>query len=322
MLELYPILLKPCYRDYMWGGSRLRKEFGKDDGPTPIAESWELVSREDAQSVAQNGALAGKTLKDLRLIDAAQYWGTDCQNDMFPLLVKLIDAKRDLSIQVHPSEQSALAQFGEQGKAEMWYVVDCLPHSYIYYGFSTRIDEDELIERVNQGNICDVLNKVPVERGDVFYILPGTIHAIGSGIVIAEIQQNSDTTFRIYDYLRQDACGEMRPLHLQRAKSVIDYTPILPTECKVNSSAMFDGFSMTKMFSCRYFHAYRFDISGSARLMSDGKSFQHLLFVEGSGVLRVREEEIPFRKGDSFFIPAALGGYAVEGVSKMLLSRV
>lgn len=322
MLELYPLLLKPYYRDYMWGGSRLRKEFGKDDGPTPTAESWELVSREDAQSVAQNGPLAGKTLEDLRLIDAAQYWGTDCQDEIFPLLVKLIDAKHDLSIQVHPSEQSALAQFGEQEKAEMWYVVDCLPQSYIYYGFSTRIDEAELIERVNQGSICDVLNKVPVERGDVFYILPGTIHAIGSGIVIAEIQQNSDTTFRIYDYLRQDACGEMRPLHLQRAKTVIDYTPVIPTECKMNSSAMFDGFSMTKMFSCRHFRAYRFDVSDSAHLMSDGKSFQHLLFVEGSGVLRAQKEEIPFRKGDSFFIPAALGGYSVEGVSKMLLSCV
>lgn len=322
MFEIYPFLLKPCYKDYLWGGSRLRKEFGKEDGPTPTAESWELVSREDAKSVILNGSLTGQTLEDLKRLDAEQFWGTDCQKEIFPLLVKLIDAKRDLSIQVHPSEQSANAQFGEQGKAEMWYVVDCLPHSFIYYGFSEQIDENELIERVNDGSICDVLNKVKVERGDVFYILPGLIHAIGNGILMAEIQQNSDTTFRIYDYLRLDAHGETRALHLQRAKTVIDYTPVIPTECKVNSGARFDGFSMAKMFSCEYFRAYRFDIYKSAHLRSDRKSFQHLLFVQGSGVVRFQGEEIPFRKGDSFFIPAALGDYTVEGTGRMLLSHV
>ena len=321
-MELYPILLKPCYRDYLWGGIRLRKEFGKSDGPNPTAESWELVCRPDAHSVAQNGPLRESTLEDLRRVDADTFWGSDCRKDLFPILVKLIDAKRDLSIQVHPSEHTALPEFGEQGKAEMWYVVDCLPHSYIYYGFSEHIDENEMIRRVNDGSICDVLNRVYVERGDVFYILPGMIHAIGSGIVMAEIQQNSDTTFRIYDYLRMNADGEMRPLHLQRAKTVIDYTPVIPTECKVNSTAVFDGYTMKEMFSCRYFRAYRFEIRSSASLTSDGKSFQHLLFVEGSGIVRYAGGEVPFHKGDSFFIPAALGAYTVEGVSKMLLSHV
>jgi len=167
-----------------------------------------------------------------------------------------------------------------------------------------------------------VLNKVPVERGDVFYILPGVIHAIGSGIVIAEIQQNSDTTFRIYDYLRKDTDGKERPLHLQRARTVIDYTPIVPTECKINSGAKFDGFSMSEMFSCQYFHAYRFDVQKSVQLHSDPKSFQHLLFVEGHGVLRYQDMEIPYRKGDSFFVPAAMGDYLVEGYSRLLLSHV
>lgn len=322
MIEIYPMLLKPCYKDYLWGGSRLCREFGKEDAPTPTAESWELVSRESDKSTIANGSLAGKTLEDLKQLDADQFWGTQCQKDHFPLLVKLIDAKRDLSIQVHPSEDAAQMDVGEQGKAEMWYVVDCLPHAYIYYGFSRQIDEDEFIRRVDDGTICDVLNKVPVERGDVFYILPGVIHAIGSGIVIAEIQQNSDTTFRIYDYLRQDARGNMRPLHLQRAKSVIDYTPVIPTECKVNSGAKFDGYSMAQMFSCRYFRAYRFDITKEVRLSSDPRSFQHILFVEGHGMLHHQDWEMPFRKGNSFFIPAALGEYSVEGNCRMLLSHV
>jgi mannose-6-phosphate isomerase len=314
--------LKPCYKDYLWGGSRLAREFGKEDAPIPTAESWELVCREDVKSTIAEGVLAGKTLEDLRQIDALSYWGTHCQQERFPLLVKLIDAEHDLSIQVHPSEETAMMDVGEQGKAEMWYVVDCVPHAYIYYGFSRQIDEEEFVRRVNDGSICDVLNKVPVERGDVFYILPGVIHAIGSGIVIAEIQQNSDTTFRIYDYLRRDAHGNERPLHLQRAKTVIDYTPVIPTECKINSGAKFDGFSMSEMFSCRYFHAYRFDIQSSVQLHSDPKSFHHILFVEGHGVIRYGDMEIPYRKGNSFFIPAALGDYVVEGNSRMLLSHV
>ena len=322
MIEIYPMLLKPYFKDYLWGGNRLSREFGKTEAPTPTAESWELVSREKEKSTIANGLLSGKTLEDLRGLDAVRYWGTQCQVDRFPLLVKLIDAERDLSIQVHPSEDTAMMDVGEQGKAEMWYIVDCLPHAFIYYGFSRRIDEDELIARVEDGSICEVLNKVPVERGDVFYILPGIIHAIGSGIVIAEIQQNSDTTFRIYDYLRRDASGEMRQLHLQRAKTVIDYTPVIPTECKVNSSAKFDGYSMAEMFSCQFFRAYRFDIRKSVSLSSDPRSFQHLLFVEGHGVLRHAGTEYPYRKGDSFFIPAALGEFSIEGNSRMLLSHI
>ena len=322
MIEIYPMLLKPCYKDYLWGGNRLSREFGKEYAPTPTAESWELVNREKEKSTIANGLLEGKTLEDLRELDAERYWGTQCRKDRFPLLVKLIDAERDLSIQVHPSEDTAMMDVGEQGKAEMWYIVDCVPHASIYYGFSRQIDEDELITRVEDGSICEVLNKVPVERGDVFYILPGIIHAIGSGIVIAEIQQNSDTTFRIYDYLRRDANGKMRQLHLQRAKTVIDYTPVIPTECKVNSGAKFEGYSMAEMFSCQYFRAYRFDIRKSVPLSSDPRSFQHLLFVEGHGVLRHGETEYPYRKGDSFFIPAALGEYSVEGNSRMLLSHI
>ena len=321
-MELYPILLKPYYRDYLWGGSRLRKEFGKSDGPNPTAESWELVCRCGAHTIAQNGRWKGQTLEDLRRLDADLFWGSDCRKDQFPIIVKFIDARHDLSIQVHPSEKTANAALGEQGKAEMWYVVDCLPHSYIYYGFSERIDENELIRRVDDGSICDVLNKVYVERGDVFYILPGTVHAIGSGIVIAEIQQNSDTTFRIYDYQRPDVSGEMRPLHLQRAKTVIDYTPVIPAECKANGIAVFDGYTMREMFSCRYFRAYRFEFQSRVPLMSDGRSFQHLLFVEGSGVVRYEGGAVPFQKGDSFFIPAALGAYTVEGAGKMLLTHV
>lgn len=318
----YPIKLAPCYQNYLWGGDRLRTEYGKTDAPSPAAESWELAFHHDGCCHAAEGALKGKTLGDLATLNRNGFWGTDCWDPAFPLLVKLIDAKRDLSIQVHPSETTALTTLGEQGKAEMWYVVDSQPRACLYYGFSKKISASEFLCRARDGTICDVLNQVPVKRGDVFYILPGTVHAIGAGILIAEIQQNSNTTFRIYDYMRRDAAGSLRPLHLDRAVQVVNYTPLVPVECRVNNCVCFPEFTMAEMFSCPYFRAYRFDIHARAALRCDGKSFQHLLFVSGEGQICYEGHSYRFRQGDSFFLPAALDSYTVEGNCRMLLSRV
>lgn len=248
------------------------------------------------------------------------FWGSQCSESHFPVLVKLIDAKQMLSIQVHPSDETA--EEGENGKAEMWYIVDCEPQAFLYYGFSQKIDSGELLRRAKDGTICDVLNKVPVAKGDVFYILPGTIHAIGAGIVIAEIQQNSNTTFRVYDYQRKDKDGNLRPLHLERAAKVTNYEPVIPEECKANSFMVFPEFTMAEMFSCKYFRAYRIDVRTSAHLACDGLSFQHLQCVDGSGVIRCRGVEYTFSCGDSFLMPAALGEYDIEGECRMLLSRI
>lgn len=318
----YPMEMVPCYKDYLWGGNRLACEYGKQNTPEITAESWELASRKDGYSVVGNGAFRGKTLRDLQDLGQRKYFGIDCLSAEFPILVKLIDAKKDLSIQVHPSDETADTQQGEQGKAEMWYVVDALPKAYLYYGFSRRITPAELKQRSQDGTICQVLNRVSVKRGDVFYILPGTIHAIGAGLLIAEIQQNSNTTFRVYDYQRMDKDGKLRPLHLQRAAQVTDYTPVVPEECRVNSGVSLPGFSMWEMFSCKYFKAYRFEVDSVATLTCEGKSFHHLLFVEGEGLIRCQGKTYPFGKGTSYFMPASLGDYTVEGQCRMLLSRI
>lgn len=317
-----PLKMQPCYKEYLWGGARLKREFGKVDAPAATAESWELASHPDGESRIADGIYAGKTLAELGGFDHDGFWGNSCQAGYFPLLVKLIDAKKDLSVQVHPSDQTALAERGEQGKAEMWYIVDCEPQASIYYGFSQKIAKEDFLDRASNGSICQVLNRVPVARGDVFYILPGTIHAIGAGIVIAEIQQNSNTTFRIYDYQRRGADGIQRPLHLERAAETVDFEPVIPQECKANSGASFPGFSLTEMFSCRHFRAYRVDVVESVALRCDGRSFQHVLCVEGSGTILYEAGTYPFGRGDSFFMPAALGDYRIAGRCRVLLSRI
>ena len=317
-----PMKMHPCYEEYLWGGERLKTEFGKSDAPDITAESWELACHPDGMSLVQNGPYAGKSISEFSGADRESIWGSDCRSEVFPLLVKLIDAKKDLSIQVHPSDDTADRAVGEQGKAEMWYIVDCEPQASIYFGFSERISREDFLRKAKDGSICEVLNKVPVSRGDVFYILPGTIHAIGAGIVIAEIQQNSNTTFRVYDYQRRGADGQLRPLHLDRAASVLNYEPIVPEECKANSCVSFPEFSMTEMFSCKYFRAYRVDVQQSVLLRCDGRSFQHLLCVEGSGTIQTNGSTYPFKRGDSYLMPAALGEYKIEGACRMLLSRV
>ena len=315
-----PLRLRPCYKEYLWGGSRLKKEFHKADAPVVTAESWDLSCHPDGVSTVMEGPYRGMSVGQLGERDHDGFWGRECRTEEFPLLVKLIDAQKDLSIQVHPSDEAALP--GEHGKAEMWYIVDCAPQAFLYLGFSQRISREEFMHRAKDGTICQVLNRVPVAKGDVFYILPGTIHAIGAGILIAEIQQSSNTTFRIYDYQREGPDGKTRPLHLERAAAVLNYAPVMPEECRANDVVSFPAFSMREMFSCRHFRAYRVDVRTAVDLRCDGRSFQHLLCVEGWGSIAVGGRKYPFRIGDSWFLPAELGEYKIEGRCRMLLSRV
>lgn len=321
-MKYKPLKMQPVFKDYLWGGERLKQEFGKQCDLPTLAESWELSCHADGLSLVAAGENIGRNLNDFADFDKKGFWGRDCNGSAFPILVKLIDAKQDLSIQVHPSDWTAIGPLGEQGKAEMWYIVDCLPQSYIYYGFSRQITEQEFLRRAQDGTICEILNKVYVNKGDVFYILPGTIHAIGAGILIAEIQQNSNTTFRVYDYQRRDINGEFRPLHLQRAASVIDYRPVIPENCKANSRVRFSTFEMVEMFACDYFKAYRIDVYSNIDLCSDGLSFQHLLCVEGTAQIMVDGNAYDFVKGDSYFIPASMGEYTIAGKCRILLSRI
>ena len=298
-MELTPLKLHPAYKEYLWGGHRLRAAYHKEDAPEITAESWELAQRPEGVSVVEGGTLEGRTLDDLAALDREAFWGKNCA-DMreFPLLAKLIDARKDLSIQVHPSDETALRDRGEAGKAEMWYIVDC----------------DE--------NAGEVLNRVPVKKGDAFLIQPGTIHAICAGILVAEIQQNSDTTFRVYDYRRRGADGQLRPLHLDRAAAVLRYAPMAARACQPLGVTAHAGWTETALFTCDYFSVARLHVETQAALTCGGDSFRHLLCVEGEGAVVHGGVRYPLRQGDSYFLPAALGDYAVEGQCRVLLSRV
>lgn len=319
---MYPMKLIPVYKNYIWGGNRLREIFNKCSGYDKTAESWELSCHKDGLSVVENGCFSGCALLEV-LEKKPQFVGRGYSGNIaFPILTKLIDAAKDLSIQVHPSDFTADTAKGENGKAEMWYIVKAVPGSYIYYGLNKRVSKEEFTEMSNDGTVVDILNKVYVEEGDVFYILPGTIHAIGKGCLIAEIQQNSNTTFRVFDYNRVDDSGKKRELHLKRAVEVIDYTPIVPDKSSNNNMISTDDFCFSNIFECEYFKVAKITCKRTITLNCSDKTFQALLFVEGSGKIIFEDKEYLFEKGDSYFIPAGMGSYQLSGKYTLLLSSM
>ena len=313
-----PLRLKPCLRSYLWGGTRLREVYHKT-GEGVIAESWELSVRSDGPTLIGSGAHCGESLADILCADPVGMAGTRCGIAPFPLLIKLIDAQKDLSVQVHPSDASACREKGEQGKTEMWYVVDCEPESTLFLGFSRAVTPDELRQRAQDGTICEVLNRVSVCPGDVFFVRPGTVHAIGAGILVAEIQQNSDTTFRVYDYNRLGADGKPRQLHLERAIEVMNCAP---AQGAADTLLPCPPDGVQEVLTCEYFRVRRAEVKRRIDLSTEGGSFTHLMCVRGGGDILCGGRNYPFRQGDSYFLPAALGEYAVEGDGSLLLSGV
>ncbi|MDR1834220.1 MAG: class I mannose-6-phosphate isomerase [Fusobacteriaceae bacterium] len=306
------VKLKPAFKNYLWGGAKLKTLYGKENPDAIIAESWELSCHPAGESLIATGDAAGLTLSAYIARRGKRILGENCRRfAAFPILVKLIDAARPLSVQVHPGNDWALAHEGEQGKTEMWVVLECEPGAFLYYGFTREISREELAQRIAGGRLEEVLNRVPVQSGDVFFISPGTIHAIGEGIVIAEIQQSSDVTYRVYDYGRVDQQGRPRELHIEKALAVLTRTP--PGE-----HPDFEG----HLGKCPYFEVDRFTMDGERKDAVDDSSFQAFLFYKGEGVIRQEGTTLRFRKGDCFFAEAGSGSYRLEGTGEFLRIRV
>ena len=315
MSKLFPVKLTPAFKDYLWGGERLKTEFNKNTDMTPLAESWELSAHKDGQSIVTTGDFKGLTLTDYIAALGKDALGTACEKyDYFPLLIKLIDAKGDLSVQVHPSDEYALTHEGEYGKTEMWYILDCEEGAALYYGFKEDTTREAYASAIKEGRLTDILNRVPVKRGDVFFIPAGTVHAIGAGILICEIQQNSNTTYRVYDYNRRDKDGNLRPLHVEKALAVSDLkkSPALP--------AIPDGEDVL-LAACGYFEVRRLRFGGSGTVTATPESFTALTVTEGEGILSDGETALSFRKGDTLFIPAQKAAFTVTGACEMILSK-
>lgn len=308
--------LTPAGKDYLWGGTRLITEYKKQFTWDKLAETWELSCHPDGPCTIAEGEFAGKTLSEYIAAKGNSILGTKCQHmEQFPLLIKFIDAKKDLSIQVHPSDEYALKHEGQYGKTEVWYIMDCQPGAFIYYGFKESISKEEFARRIQDKTLLEVLNKVEVKKGDVFFIEPGTIHAIGSGILLAEIQQNSNVTYRVYDYGRVGADGKERELHIDKAK---DVTKCIPPRSNYDFGS--------HLVSCDYFTVDKFVLDGKTKgKMSgnvDSTSFASILVLGGEGTIQSGGEVLEVKKGDSIFVEAGTGEFQVIGELEMLVTRV
>mgnify|MGYP001462381068 CR=1 FL=1 len=291
----------PC-KDYIWGGNRLREEYGKVSDADKIAESWELSCHKDGQSVIANGKDKGKTLSEY-VAENKNALGTACDRfEYFPILIKLIDAKDNLSVQVHPDNDYAMRVEGEYGKTEMWYVVDADKGAKLRSGFSEQITPKEYKERVLNNTITDVLQEYEIHPGDVFFLPAGRVHSIGAGSFIAEIQQTSDITYRIYDFNRKDANGKTRELHTDLAREAINYEVL--DDYRTKYEPLKD--EPVELVACPYFTTSLYDMTEEISCdYSELDSFVIFICMEGSCVMKDNEgNELTVNAGESILLPA------------------
>ncbi|MEA4890465.1 MAG: type I phosphomannose isomerase catalytic subunit [Clostridiaceae bacterium] len=327
---LYPLRFRPVYKDYLWGGRALAS-FGKILPSTGIvAESWEISAHHNGISVIANGSLAGASLPDVvRTFGRSLLGNAAADRDLakFPLLIKLIDARERLSVQVHPDDLYALRhENGEYGKNEMWYVVAAQPGARLVAGLKPGICRADFTEAIARGHCLDCLQTISVQAGDAVNIPAGLVHAIGGGLVICEIQQNSDTTYRVYDYDRRDSEGKTRPLHIDKALDVIDFSR--PPQTPLISGLIIRQGGLTRRILVlnRYFMVEEQQIKNSADFLSDGRRFSTLTVLQGQGSLSFTHDSSiaitePLFPGDSLLIPASLGSWQIRGDLTMIVSR-
>lgn len=316
MSKLSPVKLLPTFKDYIWGGNKLKTIYNKKSNLDIVAESWELSAHKDGQSIVYGGEYDSLTLTEYIDKAGSSILGTNSEKfDYFPILIKFIDAKDNLSVQVHPNDDYALRNEGEYGKTEMWYILDCEEHSYLYYGFSKNITKDEYKNAIKNNTLTDILNKVPVHKGDVFFIPAGTVHAIGAGIMICEIQQNSNTTYRVYDYNRKDKNGNTRPIHIDKAidVSILTKSPDIP---QINTG------NDIVLAKCDYFTVRKITVDTITKINIDSSSFHSIIIIDGSGTITMNNDFIKFDKGDSLFIPAQDDEYIITGNCELILSAI
>lgn len=316
-----PFLLAPVGKDYLWGGQRLRHEYGKQimagDGLgflNPLAETWECSTHPEGISVVASGCQAGRLLSEV-LKENPHFLGTHPQSrEGLPVLIKFIDAAKDLSIQVHPDDAYAMRVEGQSGKTEMWYVLDAEPGAALVYGFSHDITEEKLRESLSEGTVSKYLQRIPVKKDDVFMIYPGTVHAIGKGVLLAEIQQCSNVTYRLFDYDRVDKNGEKRPLHIDKACDVLNCKeqPIVRQQMRVMRYQK--GSASEVLCRCEYFQVDRVLVSSCYHCVIENTSFQVFLILDGALMIG----ELSVKKGDCVFLPANMGEINISGRGQFL----
>ncbi|NBA54993.1 mannose-6-phosphate isomerase, class I [Enterococcus hirae] len=310
-----PMFLKPVFQEKIWGGSRLRSVFGFDIPNDKIGEDWAISAHPHGVSVVENGEYQGQKLDELWQ-NHKELFGNPTE-PVFPLLIKILDAEDELSVQVHPDDAYGMKHEGELGKTECWYIIDAEPGAEIIYGHHAKTRE-ELAEMIQEGRWDDLLKKVPVKKGDFFYVPSGTVHAIGKGIMILETQQSSDTTYRVYDYDRKDANGNTRELHIQQS---IDVTTVPAITPQIQMKEVRKGnSSIVTYLETEFFNVYEWDIKG---ITSFKKQAPYTLatVIDGAGELVVNEKIYPLTKGASFILPNDVTEWTVQGELSIIASE-
>lgn len=305
MNELYPLKFDPIMHYRLWGGTKLKDLFGKPSKTDTAAESWELSAVKDNVSIVSNGSLTGKSLQQLLNDDAKALLGVSVVErfgEEFPILIKFIDAKKDLSIQLHPNDELAKSRHNSFGKTEMWYIMDTDPGANLIVGFNKDVTKEEYTESLENDTLLDLLNYVPVTEGDTFFINTGKIHAIGAGVVLAEIQQTSDLTYRIFDFNRKDADGNLRELHTDLALDAIDYEK--KDDFKVDYST--DPNAANTMVHCPYFKTNFLELTDTLHQdVTDRDSFTIYMCVNGAAEITNDWGSTSIKKGETVLLAAS-----------------
>lgn len=320
-IQPYPLHFKPEFKERVWGGRALER-FGFDVPQGAIGEGWMIADHPNGVSHVTNGALAGKGLDEIRELFGDTWFGSkggNSTNGRFPLLIKLLDCNDDLSVQVHPNDHYDRLPAGELGKTEMWYVLDAKPGAKIIYGLEQGVDRATLAKAIEEGRIMDCLQEVNVKAGDTFYIPAGTVHALCAGVLVAEIQQNSDTTYRLYDYNRPGLDGKSRELHIEDSLNVIAYEGSGATRMDTDNAKPGQWLTLA---SSPYFTTEKGIVLGEWPLSTTGESFVVVVVGEGSGSIEWSSGRVDAKAGDCFLLPANLGQYTLEGSMTVLRSTL
>lgn len=312
--------LIPSGKDYLWGGTRLKDEYGKKIDMNPLAESWECSVHPDGPCYVDNGRYKGKTLKEV-LDEHPEYIGTKA-NGEFPILAKFIDAKKDLSVQVHPDDEYAREKEKDNGKTEMWYIIDADEGASLIYGFKHKVSKEILERAIEKGELDKHLQKVEVHKGDLFFVPAGTVHGIGKGILLAEIQESSNVTYRVYDYDRVDKNGKKRELHFDKAVQVMDMVVTPDIKQKKRLVKYYPGCSRELLCRCKYFETERIQVTKGFSFSVMENSFQVLMCLDGYGQVEVDgDKPVRFSKGETVFLPAGIGRCLIIGDTSVLKIR-
>jgi mannose-6-phosphate isomerase len=319
-MDLHPLLFEPIFKERIWGGNRLATLLNKSISSESTGESWELSMVRGDVSVVSNGSLKGKTLQDLIKKAPIELLGTrvfEKYGNDFPLLFKFLDAREDLSIQVHPNDTLAQKRHGGFGKTEMWYVLDAEPDARLIVGFKEETTPEMYLKALADGEVVSLLQTYPVKKGDVFFLETGTVHAIGRGTVIAEIQQTSDLTYRIFDFNRRDAQGQLRALHTDLAMEAIYFgvrNPKMEYSKEVNSLHI--------VVECSFFNTYYLKLEGETQITTVETEFKVLMCLEGVFDIEWEGQSYVFRKGDTILVPAQWSKAILRGNTELLVVSV